>query len=67
MAESWILDLKNYFDVLGCFETQKVMFVTFMLGKEAEHQWRMEKMLLGNQEPLVWDQYKEVFYIKKIS
>ena len=24
-------------------------------------------MLLGNQEPLVWDQYKEVFYIKKIS
>ncbi|RVW69829.1 RNA-directed DNA polymerase-like [Vitis vinifera] len=38
---------------------QKVMFATFMLGEEVEHWWRMEKRLLGNQEPLAWDQFKE--------
>ena len=37
VAESWILDLEKNFEVLNCFETQKVMFSTFMLGGEVEH------------------------------
>ena len=64
VAESWTLDFEKYFDVLNCSETQKVVFTTFMLGSEAEHWWRMEKRLLGNEEPLVWDKFKEVFFKK---
>ena len=37
VAESWVLDLEKYFEVLNCSETQKVVFATFMLGREAEH------------------------------
>ena len=40
------------------------MFTIFMLRGKVEHWWRMEKRLLGNQEPLAWDQFKEVFYNK---
>ena len=64
MVESWNLDLEKYFDVLNCIESQKVMFATFMVGGEAEHWWRMEKRLLGNEEPLVWDNFKEIFFKK---
>ena len=64
VAESWTLDLEKYFNVLNCSETQKVMFVTFMLGGKAEHWWSMEKRILGNEEPLVWDKFKEVFFKK---
>ena len=64
MAESWTLDLEKYFDVLNCSRMQKVMFATFMLGGEAKHWWMMEKRLLGNEEPLVWDKFKEVFFKK---
>ena len=52
VAESWVLDLEKYFEVLYCYETQKVVFSTFMLGGEVKHWWRMEKRLLESQEPL---------------
>ena len=64
VAESWVLDLEKYLEVLNCFETQKVVFFTFMLGGQAEHWWRMEERLLGIDEPLAWDQFKEVFFRK---
>lgn len=40
----------------------KIIFVTFMLGDKVEHWWRMEKRLSRSHEPLVWDQFKEVFF-----
>ena len=64
MADSWILDLEKYFDVWNCSKMEKFVFVTFMLSSEAEHFWRMEKRLLKNKEPLVWDNFKEVFFKK---
>ena len=64
VEKSWVLDLEKYLEVLNCFETQKVVFSTFMLGGEAEHWWRMEEILLGIDEPLAWDQFKEVFFRK---
>ena len=33
-----------------------------MLGGEAEHWWRIEKRILGNEEPIVWDKFKEIFF-----
>ena len=35
-----------------------------MLGGKAKHWWRMEKRLLGTDEPLAWDQFQEVFFKK---
>ena len=64
VVESWTLDLEKYFNILNFSKTQKVVFATFMLSVEAEHWWRMEKRLLGNEEPLVWDNFKEVFFKK---
>ena len=63
-AESWTLGLEKYFDVLNCFETQRVVSTNFMLVGGVEHWWRMEKRLLGNEEPLVWDKFNEVFFKK---
>ena len=64
VAESWVLDLEKYFEVLNYSETQKVMFATFMLSDEAEHWWRMEKRLLESQEPLEWENFKDAFFKK---
>ena len=64
VAESWILDLEKYLEVLNFSKTQKVVFATFMLGGEAKHWWRMEKRLLESQEPLVWEKFKDVFFKK---
>ena len=55
---------QKYFEVLNCSETQKVVFATFMLGGKAEHWWRMEKRLLESQEPLEWENFKDVFFKK---
>ena len=63
-GEAWILDIEKHFDVLSCSESQKVTFATLMLVGEVEHWWRMQKRLIGDQEPIVWDQFKEASYKK---
>ena len=36
-AEVWILKIEKFFDVIDCFEEQKISYATFMLDKEADH------------------------------
>ena len=62
-AESWIMKIEKFFDVIDCFEEQKGSYVAFMLDKEADHWWRMTKRLLEDQRPIVWSQFREASFI----
>ncbi|RVW24900.1 Retrovirus-related Pol polyprotein from transposon 17.6 [Vitis vinifera] len=53
-AEAWIMKIEKFFDVIDCSKEQKASYATFMLDKEADHWWRMSKMLLEYQGPIVW-------------
>ena len=61
-AETWILKIEKFFDVIYCSEEQKASYATFMLNKEVDHWLRMTKRLLEDQKPIVWRQFKETFY-----
>ena len=63
-AESWIMKIGKFFDVIDCSEEQKASYAAFMLDKEADHWWRMTKRLLEDQGPIVWRQFREAFYKK---
>ena len=63
-AETWIMKIEKFFDVIDCSEEQKASYTTFMLDKEANHWWRMTKRLLKDQKPIVWSQFREAFYKK---
>ena len=36
-AESWIMKIGKFFDVIDCSEEQKASYAAFMLDKEADH------------------------------
>ncbi|RVW13360.1 hypothetical protein CK203_095749 [Vitis vinifera] len=61
-TEAWIMKIEKFFDVIDCSEEQKASYATFMLDKEANHWWRMTKRLLEDQRPIVWSQFRDVFY-----
>ena len=63
-VEAWILKIEKFFDVIDCSEEQKASYITFMLNKKVNHWWCMTKRLLDDQRPIVWRQFKEVFYKK---
>ena len=63
-AETWILKIEKFFDVIDCSEEQKASYATFMLDKEADHWWCMTKRLLEDHGLIVWRQFKEAFYKK---
>ena len=45
-AETWILKMEKFFDVIDYFEEQKASYATFMLDKKTNHWWHMTKKLL---------------------
>ncbi|XP_050263907.1 uncharacterized protein LOC126708134 [Quercus robur] len=65
-AETWKMQMENFFDVIGCTKVQKVSFASFMLKGEAEHWWRSTKKTvpLKEDEILTWTIFLDAFHEK---
>ena len=65
-AESSIMQMEKFFDVIGCTEVQKVSFASFMLKGEAKQWWRSTKKTLPLEEDeiLTWTIFLDAFYEK---
>ena len=63
-AETWILKIEKFFDVIDCSKDKKTSYAVFMLDKEADNWWRMTKRLLEDEGPIVQRQFNETFYKK---
>ena len=63
-AESWIMKIEKFFDVVHCSKEQKASYATFMLDNEVDRWWRMTRKLLEDQGRITWKRFMEAFYTK---
>ena len=62
------MQLKKIFAVMGCTDSQKVVFATYMLEGEMEHWWRGAKSLLESGETeIMWEVLLTTFFDKYFS
>ncbi|XP_030444133.1 uncharacterized protein LOC115666563 [Syzygium oleosum] len=67
-AESWIDELQKAFELLRCFEEEKVTLATYQLQGNANHWWKATKEIVfpGNMA-INWNAFVEAFNRKYFS
>jgi hypothetical protein len=65
VAEGWLQEIEEIFEVAPCSEETKVTCATFMLKGEAKNWWKGAKERMVDLEtPLIWDNFKVTFLQK---
>lgn len=64
-AGKWIKDLEGTFEISGCIEHQKVLYVSYFLQGEMVVWWDTKRhmliMDLESMEAITWDRFKNKF------
>ena len=67
-AESWIFKMEKIFKFLGCTDSQKVNYATYMFEGPVEIWWKSTKRLLlggrGDNAQISWQEFVKKFYEK---
>ena len=59
------MQLEKIFTIMGCADSQKMVFTAYMLEGEAEHWWRSTKILLESSGiEITWEVFLTIFFNK---
>jgi hypothetical protein len=64
IAENWLLEIKELFEVLECTDAQRVSFAAFKLQGDAKRWWQSTKLLLAQelgQQAITWERFQQEF------